>query len=172
MLKEKINMKKKWRIRRYKSHHDYLAGNLPDTILDAEGRELPGESVFDGNVLLNEGITALLNLLIGAAETAFSNANAYLGVGESTTAAAASQTGLQGSSKTYKAMESGYPSISGQTVTFRSVFGSSDANNAWQEFTVASGDSDSADNLNRKVSDQGTKASGQTWTLDLAITFS
>lgn len=172
MIKEQCNMKKEWRIRRYNSHQDYLDGKLPETIIDADGHELKGESVFHQNVLLNEGITALLNLLTGETETAFNNANAYLGVGESTTAAAASQTGLQGVSVTYKAMEASYPSISGQTVTFRSVFGSDDANNAWQEFSVANGNSDSADNLNRKVSDQGTKASGQTWTLDLAITFS
>ena len=172
MIREQGNMKKRWRIRRYNSHQDYLDGKLPEMEIDAEGRELPGEAIFNQNVLLNEGMTALLNLLTGETETAFSNANAYLGVGESSTAAAASQTGLQGTSKTYKAMESSYPSISGQTVTFRAVFGSSDANNAWQEFTVANGNSDTADNLNRKVSDQGTKASGQTWTLDLEITFS
>lgn len=172
MIQEQATMKKEWKIRRYNSHQDYVAGNLPAMIIDATGRPLPGESIFNQNVLLNEGIAALLNLLTGEAETAFSNANSYLGVGESTTAADAAQTGLQGSSKTYKAMESSYPSISGQTVTFRSVFGSDDANNAWQEFTVANGNSDTADNLNRKVSDQGTKASGQTWTLDLAITFS
>lgn len=172
MINEQIKMKKEWRIRRYRSQQDFLDGKLPETIIDGEGRELPGESIIDGNVLLNEGITALLNLLTGAAETAFSNANAYLGVGESATAEAATQTGLLGASKTYKAMEATYPQISGQTVTFRSVFGSADANNAWQEFTVASGNSDAADNLNRKVSDQGTKVAGQTWTLDLAITFS
>lgn len=172
MIEDLIKMKKVWTIKRYKSHQDFLDGKLPDTIVDAKGKVLPGESKFEGNVLLNEGITALLNLLIGAAEDAYSNANAYLGVGESTTAAAASQTGLQGASLTYAAMESGYPSISGQTVTFRSVFGSAVANNAWQEFTVVNASSDSGDNLNRKVDDQGTKASGQTWTLDLAITFS
>jgi len=128
---------------------------------------------FDGNLLLNEGITALMNLLIGAAETAFSNANAFIGVGDSNTAAAAAQTGLQAATnKLYKAMETSYPSISDQTVTFRSVFGSSDANFGWNEFTVASGNSDASDNLNRKVSAQGTKASGQTWTVDLQITFS
>lgn len=172
MITEKINMKKKWTIRRYKSHQDYLDGNLPETIIDATGKELPGESVFEGNVLLNEGIALLLSLLTGGAGTAYDNSNAYLGVGESTTAAAAAQTGLQGSSKTYKAMESSYPSIASQTVTFRAVFGSTDANNAWQEFTVVNANSDTGVNLNRKVSDQGTKASGQTWTLDLAITFS
>ena len=69
-------------------------------------------------------------------------------------------------------MEASYPQRSGQTVTWRAVFGSSDANFAWNEFTVASGNSDAAVNLNRKVSAQGTKASGQTWTVDLAITLS
>lgn len=171
-MKETINMSKKWTIRRYLSDDDQINGNLPETIIDGAGNVLPGKSEFNGNVLLNEGIAALLNLLTGAAETAYSNANAYLGVGESTTAASASQTGLQGATTTFKAMESGYPSISGQTVTFRSVFGADDANNAWQEFTVANSNSDAGVNLNRKVDDQGTKASGQSWTLDLEITFS
>lgn len=171
-MQETINMSKKWTICRYLSDDDRINGNLPETIVDGAGKVLPGKSEFEGNVMLNEGITALLNLLIGAAETAYSNANAYLGVGESTTAASASQTGLSGATKTYKAMEAGYPSISGQTVTFRSVFGSTDANNAWQEFTVANGISDAGVNLNRKVDNQGTKASGQSWTLDLEITFS
>ena len=171
-MQETINMSKKWTICRYLSDNDRINGNLPKTIIDGAGNVLPGKSEFNGNVMLNEGIAALLNLLTGAAETAYSNANAYLGVGESTTAAAASQTGLQGATKTYKAMESGYPSISGQTVTFKSVFGANDANNAWQEFTVVNASTDAGDNLNRKVDNQGTKASGQSWTLDLAITFS
>ncbi len=156
-----VNMKKVWTIRKYENGDDY-ANNLPYSV-----------SVFGGNVLLNEGITALLNLLTGAAETAFSNANAMLGVGDSNTAEAAAQTGLQAATnKLYKAMEATYPQISGQTVTFRGVFGSADANWDWNEFSVSNDTDDTGDNLNRKVSAQGTKASGQTWTLDLAITFS
>lgn len=127
---------------------------------------------FEGNLLLNEGITALLNLLTGGTETAFNNANTYIGVGDSDTAAAATQTGLQGTSKTYKGMEATYPVISGQKVTFRAVFGADDGNHSWKEFSVVNGNSDAADNLNRKVDAQGTKAQGQTWTLDLEITFS
>lgn len=69
-------------------------------------------------------------------------------------------------------MEPGYPSRSAQTVTWRAVFGTSTGNFAWQEFTVANGNSDAADNLNRVVSNQGTKASGQTWTVDVSITLS
>ena len=150
---------------------------LVDEAFDLERRIIVPHAyelrLIEGNLLLNEGITALQNLLIGAAETAFNNANSYLGVGDSSTAASAGQTGLQASTnKLYKAMETSYPTISSQTTTWRSVFGSSEANFAWNEFTVASGNSDAADNLNRKVSAEGTKASGQVWTLDLAVTWS
>ena len=157
---ETINMHKKWTIHRYANDKDF------------KDDKFYNKSEFEGNVLLNEGITELAKLLIGDTATAYSNGNAYLGVGESTTAASATQTGLLGSSKTYKGMETSYPSIASQTVTWRAVFGSSDANNAWQEFTVVNASTDTGDNLNRKVSDQGTKVSGQTWTLDLEITFS
>lgn len=139
---------------------------------DKEGK-LYSESKIDGNLLLNEGITALQNLLIGGAETSFANANAYLGVGDSSTSESAAHTGLQASTnKLYKAMDATYPQISSQTTIWRSTFGTSDANFAWNEFTVANGNSDSSDNLNRKVSSQGTKQSGQTWVLELRITWS
>lgn len=161
MTKDFIKYQPKWILRKYEDDAAYSAGKPFDV------------QEIDGNLLLNEGITALLNLLTGAAETAFSNANAFIGVGDSATAEAAAQTGLQASTnKLYKAMEAGYPQIAGQTVTFRAVFAGGEANFSWNEFTVASGNSDAADNLNRKVSAQGTKASGQTWTLDLEITFS
>ena len=160
-IQDGIKIKTEWTVRRYENDEEFKRDNPYDV------SEIPG------NLLLNEGITALLTLLIGGGGTAFNNANAYIGVGDSSTAAAASQTGLQAATnKAYKAMETSYPSVSAQTVTFRSVFGSSDGNFSWQEFTVANGNSDSATNFNRKVSDQGTKASGQTWTLDLAITIS
>ena len=141
---------------------------------EALARDEPYEvSEIHGNLLLNEGITALANLLTGAAETAYNNANTYIGVGDSATAASASQTGLQASSnKTYKGMQATYPLISSQTITWRAQFTTSEANYAWNEFTVANGNSDSGDNLNRVVSAQGTKSSGQTWTVDVAITFS
>ena len=141
---------------------DREAGLPPDEVVEQED-----------NLLLNEGITVLLNLLCGISATAFSNGNAYIGVGDSTTAAAASQTALQASSnKDYQGMESSYPQVSGQTVTFRSIWGSSEGNFAWNEWTVANGSSDSATNLNRKVADLGTKAGGSEWTLTVAITVS
>ena len=161
MLADKIKWSPLWILRKF-ANDEMFASDVP-----FETVKIPQ------NLLLNEGIAELLDLLIGAGGTAFNNANSYLGVGDSATAEAATQTGLQAiTNKLYKAMEATYPSRSAQTITFRSVFGSADANFDWNEFTAANGNSDAAVNLNRKVSAQGTKAVGQTWTLDLQITIS
>jgi hypothetical protein len=162
----------RYTIRRYPDAAAFAAG-APAPVVDGAGNLLPAESIFEGNLLLNEGIQAMLDLLIGAGSpTAYNNANAQIGVGDSNTAEAAAQVDLQASTnKTWKAMEATYPSRSNQTVTFRSVFASADANYAWNEFSVRNG-ATADKNLNRKVSAQGTKASGQTWTVDVAITVS
>lgn len=160
-MKDVIRYSTLWTIRKYADDEAY-AQRQP-----FEVREIPG------NVLLNEGITELLTLLIGGAGTAYNNAGAFIGVGDSATAAAAAQTGLQASTnKAWLAMEASYPQVSGQTVTFRGVAGSGVANFDWNEFSVGNSNDDSGENLNRKVSAEGTKASGQTWTVDVAITLS
>jgi hypothetical protein len=69
-------------------------------------------------------------------------------------------------------MDATYPQRSNQTAEWRATFGSSDANYAWEEYTVVNAASDTGKNLNRKCSSKGTKASGETWTLSLQITFS
>jgi len=160
---EKAGYQPKWTLRKYASDAAYLAGEAPYETVE-----------IDGNLLLNEGIGALALLLTGGAATAFNNANSYIGVGDSATAAAATQTALQAATnKAYMAMAATYPQIAAQTVTWRGVFDGNTANYAWNEMTVANGaGGDTAVNLNRKVSAQGTKTTGQTWTLDLAVTFS
>lgn len=160
-LTDKLHYRTKWTIRRYADDNAFAADQPYDV------------TEIDGNLLLNEGIAELWDLAIGAGSpTNFGNTNARLGVGDSNAAESASQTDLQAATnKTYKAMEASYPSRSGQTVTWRSVFGSADANYAWAEFVVDNGGT-ALKTLNRKVSAQGTKASGQTWTLDLQITLS
>jgi len=159
-LHEKPVYKTQWVINKFQDDAAFVAGKAYAT------------EVIDGNMLLNEGIGALLLLLTGGTETAFNNANARLGVGDSATAEAATQTDLvAATNKTYKAMAATYPLIAAQTVTFRAVFASADANYAWQEFVIDNGGT-ALKTLNRKVSAQGTKASGQTWTLDVAVTFS
>lgn len=128
---------------------------------------------FEGNLLLNEGITNLLTLAMGGAGTAYGNATAYIGVGDSSTAAAATQTGLQAASnKAWAAMEATYPQVSNQSIIFRSVFGDGTAEFAWNEFSVGNSNDDSGENLNRKVVAKGTKSPGESWTLTCMITLS
>lgn len=125
-----------------------------------------------GNLLLNEGITALLTLLIGGAATAYNNANARLGVGDSAVAAVATQTGLQAATnRTFRPMDATFPSVAGQTVTFRATFGAGVAAYAWNEFTVVNGVDDTAVNLCRRVDTTiGTKGSSPVWVLTLTVT--
>lgn len=130
-------------------------------------------SEFEGNVLLNEGIAEMQLLMFTTGGTKWDNTNAYLGVGDSSAAESSSQTGLQAATnKLWKAMEATYPTIASQVTTWRSIFGSADANYAWNEFTIVNASTDTGDNLNRKVSAQSTKVTGQTWTIDVAITWS
>jgi len=164
MPEDRAIAKTKWVIRRFNSNTEYR--------LWLQGKMQPYDiSEIDENLLLNEGITRLQNLLIGGGGTAFNNASAYLGVGSSSGTVLATQTGLTDAIG-YRPMEATYPQISNQTTTWRAVFSGGDANGSWQEFTVANGSGNSAENLNRRVTDQGIKASGTTWTLDLAITWS
>ena len=130
-------------------------------------------SVVEGNMALNEGIARLLSLLIGTGGTAFSNAAAYIGVGDSSTAEAATQVALQAATNKYWViMDATFPSIVAQTVTFKATFGTAIANFAWNEFTVVNASTDAGDNLNRKVSAKGTKVVGETWIAQVDITVS
>ena len=113
---------------------------------------------FIGNCLLNEGINLAWNLICGAGGTPFNNAHTYMGVGDSSTAAVATQTGLQGVNEYYNAVDAGYPtSGSSQQAVFRSTFGTLVANFTWNEVTVANGSTDAATNLNRLVATIGAK---------------
>ncbi len=128
---------------------------------------------FGGNILVTTGINLLLDLLGGAGGTVLNNANAYLGVGASSTAAAVGQTGLLGAGSRKKAaMNGGYPIVASPKVTYQSTFGTGDANFAWEEVgTFNDGALDTGIMLNRKVQSLGTKSSGATWTLTEDITF-
>ena len=127
----------------------------------------------EGNLLLNEGINALWSILCETtvAETRYTAANARIGVGNGTTAATATDTGLAGASTAFKAMESGFPTYgTSQKATFKSSFGDTEANFAWEEWTIDNGATPNK-NLNRKVESLGTK-SGGTWTLEVSVTLS
>lgn len=120
--------------------------------------------------LTNAARDLIAQMLVGEAVTPFANANARIGVGDSTTGFSAAHTDLQASTnKLRKAMEASYPQRSGNALTFRSIFGTSEANWAWNEwgvFNAASGGT----MLNRLVEALGTKTSAQSWQFTVTLT--
>jgi hypothetical protein len=139
-------------------------------------RGFPGSLVrmqrFLGNCLLNEGINAAWTLICGGSATAFNTANTYMGAGDSNTAAAALQTGLQASTnKYYNPIDATYPTYgSSQQAVFRSTFAAGVANFDWEELTAANGGTDASVNLNRLVQAMGTKTSAWARQPTLTIT--
>lgn len=110
-------------------------------------------------------------LIGGSTYTKFTNAAAHLGVGDSATAFAATQTDLQAASNKFrKAMEATYPSRAANVLTFRSLFATGDANFAWAEWGVFNASS-ASEMLSRKVEALGTKTSSSTWQLTTTLTF-
>lgn len=142
----------------------------------------------DHNLLMYGGASCLWQSLIGngtatsgQALTFFNNTQAAMGVGDSTTAAAATQTNLQGAvvttDRVRKAMDATYPIHTDATtsgaasIVFRSTFATTDANFAWQEWGVFNSVTDATGRmLNRKVESLGTKTSSASWQLAVTLT--
>lgn len=120
--------------------------------------------------ITNTGAVLAAQCLMNDSATFLNSSNSHLGVGDSTTAFAAAQTDLQAASnKLRKAMESGYPTRSSGALTFRSLFGTSEANFAWQEWAVFNASS-AGTMFSRKVESLGTKTNTQSWQLTATIT--
>lgn len=137
----------------------------------------------NGNLLLTAGLNRLTSLLIAGGGQAITNTSARLGVGNSSTAAAVSQTDLQASAgsgnRWFQIMDPTYPAQADGVVTLKSSFGTADGNFAWNEWgvdvgapTVSSGNAVAALLFNRKVESFGTKVSGAIWALTATITLS
>lgn len=120
--------------------------------------------------LTNGGAVLLAICAMNDSATFLNSSNAHLGVGDSNTAFAASQTDLQAASnKLRKAMEAGYPTRSSGALTLRALYGTSDANFAWQEWGSFNASS-SGTMFTRKVESLGTKTNTQSWQLTATIT--
>ena len=165
-VKEEIHYHIKWRIDKYNGDFHSKqevekAGAKPFEVWKHEG-----------NCLLNEGINELLTLFAGAGGTPFDGTNTHIGVGDTPTPAAlATQTGLQAPTNKYYQLVSAAPTVgSNQKFVATATFASANANFAWEEITVANGDSDSAKNLNRLVQAMGTKAVNTSWVATVTVT--
>ena len=105
----------------------------------------------------------------GSSYNKLNNSNAYLGVGDGTTAQSGAQTDLQGTNKTRKGMDATYPTRASNVLTFRSTFGTGDANHGWKEWGIFNAAS-AGQMWSRKVEDLGTKTSASTWQLTVTMT--
>jgi hypothetical protein len=139
----------------------------------------PYDSVeAERNLMLNGGITTMLNLLIAAGGTSYANGNARICVGDgggTVPTVAATDTTLVATSNRYnQATQGGSPTVSAQTVTFISVFASGNANFAWNEWGIDNGGASSGGAasglLNHKGVALGTKTSASAWTATATIT--
>lgn len=164
-----------WAVTRFANAEDAKAGKV---YTEQEAEALFGckqNTAIENNILVNTGINEAWKLICGGTATAFNNTNAYLGVGDDSTAEAAGQTDLNPTvpgNKLRVGMDTSYPTYgTSQQATWRATFDGTSANWSWQEFAVFNA-STSGIMLNRKCSDQGTKTSGQTWQLTLTITLS
>lgn len=121
--------------------------------------------------LTNTGAILAAQAIMNDSPVFLNSSNAHLGVGDSSTAFAAGQTDLQASSnRLRRAMEAGYPTRSSGAITLRSLFGTGDANWAWQEWAVFNASS-AGTMVSRRVESLGTKTSAQSWQLTCTITF-
>lgn len=127
------------------------------------------------NIFVNGGLAAVWNLVTSQGGTAYSNANASLGVGDSATAPVVTQTDLQAATNKLRvAMNAGYPNAPVNGLEqWQSDFTGANGNYSWQEFAVFNTTSQSGGTmLDRATSNQGTKTSGQTWRLTFSFTLS
>ncbi len=162
---ESLVWKTKFKVEKYRE-------DLPKELLDRLGVK-PFEVVEgEGNLLLNEGINELFTILCSSSGTKYDNTNARIGVGNSSAAAVATQTALQGGSIAFVGMDASYPTYgTAQKAVFRATFDGSTGNFAWEEWTIDNGAA-AVLNLNRKVTSLGTKASGTTWVFTVEVSLS
>jgi hypothetical protein len=115
----------------------------------------------------------------GQTLTFFNNANAAIGVGDSTTANALGNNDLTAATnKLRRAMDATYPLHSAGVVVgardcvFRSTFATGDANWAWEEWGVFNSPTAATGRMLNRVTGAalGTKTSAATWVLTVTLT--
>ncbi len=158
----------------------YRLGDLSGDLLTALGVEIIDITEFKGNLLVNQGIQRTEDLLIAVSVQAYDNTHCRLGVGNSATAATATDTDLNAaagsSNRQFVVMDSTFPSRASQTLSFKATHTTGLSNFHWQEWGldngVANGTTVTANFLNHKVTDLGTKTSAAAWAFTVTLVYS
>jgi len=162
-------------------------------LLRATGAPELGYSQVAGNLLVTEGLNQITSLIINSSTSfAFTNTKGLVTVGDSTTAAAVSDTYVtatftSGSNCYQNPNDASFPTQSNGVINSQSTYGSGVANFAWQTWGWASFNGTAAANatlsahgtgsnqallINHKVASLGTKGSGAAWVFSTSITLS
>ena len=132
-------------------------------------RARPYDVIEGDNLLLTTGATLVLQRLFGITATPLDATNGRMGVGDSTTPAAAGQTDLQAATNKYRQVFDAAPTVSGNAAQCVTTFGASVANFAWNEVILANAGS-GATVVNRLVQAFGSKTSSLQWILTFTVT--
>lgn len=119
--------------------------------------------------LTTSGVEHIAGLLAGEALTPFDEANAHIGVGDSSAAFSISQTDLQAAvNKFRKQVNATYPTRFGAQLVFQALFDEAEANFDWEEWGIFN-DPAAGEMLVRFVESLGTKPSTQSWLFTVTI---
>lgn len=162
LIKERGIWRFDWLIEKFESDEALKGGDRPYDQLYVEG-----------NMLLNNGINRLIDRLIGVSVQAFDATHCRIGVGNSSTAAAAAQTDLQAaagsSNRQFVLVDATYPQRSVQDLVVRATFPAGTGTFTWNEAGIdvgtANGTTIVAPLLNRKVISAGAKGAGVAWVI-------
>lgn len=155
-------------------------GNLPGDVLTQLGVPVIDRAEFVGNLLVNQGIQRFEDLLIAVAVQGYDNTHCRLGVGNSATAAGATDTDLTAAAgsgnRQFVVMDATFPSRASQTLSFKATHTTGLSNFAWQEWMIdngtANGTTVTANALNHKVTSLGTKTSAASWAFTVTVVLS
>lgn len=108
----------------------------------------------------------------GGTGALYDTTTGYLGVGDSATAFAITQADLVAASNKLKKLATSLSDNGSGVITAVATFASGDANFAWNEMGTFNGGPafGTGTMMQRVVSAQGTKTTGQSWQLTLTIT--
>lgn len=159
----------------------FVLPHITGQMMLACGADVIGTVDHERNGLANAGINRMGSLLIAGGGQGYNLTNTAIGVGDSTTAFAASQTDLQATVNAANRWVQIADSVAFavQVLTVVATFATGNANLAsgWQEWgigqnTVSAAAALTAPMLNRKVANLGTKTSAAAWQFTVTITIS
>lgn len=145
------------------------------------GADKIGERDAIGNLLANAGINRMGGLAFGAGTgQIYNTANSAIGAGDTSTAAAATQTDLSAAvnaANRWVQIVDSQPTFASQVLTMVATFATGNGNFAWAEWAIGQNTTSAAAAitaamLNRKVASLGTKTSAAAWAFTVTITIS